>query len=111
MGSIAFLKPNEINALNDLKMTLNQQFQLVDFRLFGSKARGTADYDSDIDVMIELEELTPIYSEKVFDSIYDVNLRNNVFISAVLFGRKEFEEGPMSESPIFKSIERDGVCL
>ena len=83
----------------------------MDFRLYGSKARGTADAESDIDVMIELEELTPNFNDKVFDVVFDVNLRYGVFISAVLFGRKELEDGPMSASPLFKAIERDGVRI
>ena len=111
MGTLAYLEPNELQALNDLKQSLNQVFQLVDFRLYGSKARGTADADSDIDVMIELEELTPTFYDKVFDAVFDINLQYGVFISAVLFGRKELEEGPMSASQLFKAIERDGVRL
>ena len=75
MGTIAYLKPYELQSLNDLKQSLNLDFQLIDLRLYGSKARGTADADSDIDVMIELED------------------------------------GPMSASPLFKAIERDGVRL
>jgi len=111
MGTFAYLEPNELKALNDLKQSINHDFQLVDFRLYGSKARGTADADSDIDIMIELEELTPTFNDKVFDAVFDVNLRYGVFISAVLFGRKELEDGPMSASPLFKAIERDGVHL
>lgn len=111
MGSITYLEPYELQALNDLKQSLNHDFQLVDLRLYGSKVRGTAKSDSDIDVMIELEELTPAFSDKVFDMVFDINLRHGVFISAVLFGRKELEEGPMSASPIYKAIERDGVRL
>ncbi|MEI7671808.1 MAG: nucleotidyltransferase family protein [Syntrophales bacterium] len=111
MGTIAYLKPYELQSLNDLKQSLHLDFQLIDLRLYGSKARGTADADSDIDVMIELEELPPTLYEKVFDLIFDVNLRHGVFISAVLFGRKELEDGPMSASPLFKAIEREGVRL
>jgi len=111
MGTIAYLKPYELQSLKDLKQSLNLDFQLIDLRLYGSKARGTADADSDIDVMIELEELPPTIYEKVFDLLYDINLRYGVFISAVLFGRKELEDGPMSASPLFKAIERDGVRL
>lgn len=111
MGTIAYLEPYELLALNDLKQSLKHDFQLVDLRLYGSKARGTADADSDIDVMIELEELTPTFYDKVFDVVFDINLRHGVFISAVLFGRDELEAGPMSASPIFKAIERDGVRL
>jgi predicted nucleotidyltransferase len=111
MGTIAYLTPCELQSLNDLKQSLNLEFQLIDLRLYGSKARGIADADSDIDVMIELEELPPTLYDKVFDLVFDINLRHGVFISAVLFGRKELEDGPMSASPLFKAIERDGVRL
>jgi len=111
MGTISNLEPYELLALKDLKLSLSHDFQLVDLRLYGSKARGTAAVDSDIDVMIELEELTPTFYDRVFDMVFDVNLRHGVFISAVLFGRKELEDGPMSASPLFKAIERDGVRL
>lgn len=111
MGSITHLEPKELQALADLKQSLNHDFQLVDLRLYGSKARGCADADSDIDVMIELEELTPTRSDSVFDLVFDVNMKHGVFISAVLFGRDELEEGPMAASPLFRAIERDGVSL
>jgi predicted nucleotidyltransferase len=94
-----------------LKQSLNHDFHLVDLRLYGSKARGCADADSDIDVMIELEELTPARSDSVFDLVFDVNIKHGVFISVILFGRHELEEGAMSVSPLFRAIERDGVRL
>jgi predicted nucleotidyltransferase len=111
VGTIAYLKPYELQSLKDLKQLLNLNFQLIDLRLYGSKAMGTADADSDIDVMIELEELPSTLYDKVFDLVFDVNLRHGVFISAVLFGRNELEDGPMSASPLYKTIEREGVRL
>ena len=47
----------------------------------------------------------------VIDAVFDINLQYNVFISAVLFSRKELEEGPMSASSLIRSIERDGMRL
>ena len=50
------LNQNEEQAILELKRALMEKYNLIDFRVFGSKARGDADPDSDIDVMIELEE-------------------------------------------------------
>jgi hypothetical protein len=36
MGSIAYLEPYELQALHDLKQSLNQDLELVDLRLYGS---------------------------------------------------------------------------
>jgi predicted nucleotidyltransferase len=36
------LKENEKKALKELKRALSEKFEILDFRLFGSKARGTS---------------------------------------------------------------------
>ena len=53
------ITPNEKKALNDLRTALLENYSLLDFRLFGSKAKGTDSYDSDLDVMIVLEDYSP----------------------------------------------------
>jgi hypothetical protein len=42
---------------------------------------------------------------------FRINLENDVFISAIIFGKDEMEQGPMSESPIYKAIQRVGLSL
>jgi hypothetical protein len=48
---------------------------------------------------------------EIDDIIYRINLEHDVFISALVFGKDELEEGPMSEAPIYKVIQRQGVPL
>ena len=105
------LKTNERKALDDLKKILAGQFELLDFRLFGSRARGTGDPDSDLDIMIELPEINPQIEAHIDSIIFKINLENDAFISAVLFGEKEIREGPMSESPLYKVIQKEGVPI
>jgi predicted nucleotidyltransferase len=103
------LAENEKQALEELKKSIGERYRLVDFRVYGSKARGDASPDSDIDVMMELEEYTPAIESAVDDIVYEINLAHDCFISTVIFGRKELEEGPMTESPLYKAIEREGI--
>jgi hypothetical protein len=49
--------------------------------------------------------------EEIDDIVYRINLEHDVFIFALVFGKDELEEGPMSESPIYKVIQREGVPL
>jgi len=49
------LTTNESAALKKLKDSLARDFRLVELRLFGSKARGDSDQESDIDVLVVLE--------------------------------------------------------
>lgn len=105
------LKDNEKVALKALKERLAGGFGLIDFRLFGSKVRGDGTPESDIDVFIELDKTNYGIESQIRKIILEVNLENDTFISATIFGKKEIEEGPMSESPIYKTIMREGISI
>jgi len=103
--------PNEKKALNLLRKTLAENYRLLDFRIYGSKAKGTDDQDSDVDVMIVLEDCSPTMESLIDDLIFDINLRYDCFITAIYFSRRELEVGPLSESPIYKKIQQEGISL
>jgi predicted nucleotidyltransferase len=105
------LEENEERALKRLREELFARYPIIDFRLYGSKARGEGRQDSDLDVMIELPDYDRAIVEEIDDIVYRINLEHDVFISALVFGKDELEEGPMSESPIYKVIQREGVPL
>jgi predicted nucleotidyltransferase len=81
------LAKNEQRALKALREQIFGKYQIVDFRLFGSKARGEGRPDSDLDVMIELPVNDPAIVADIDDIIYRINLDHDVFISAVVFGK------------------------
>ncbi len=103
------LQENERSALLQFKAELTKKFCLVEFILYGSKARGDNAEDSDIDVMIVVDKRTPKIESAIYDIAFEINLRYDTFISVLLFDEQELTEGPMSESPIVKSIRREGI--
>src|SRR3990170_3627633 len=103
------LHHNEIEALTSLKEELEKNFRLIDLRIFGSKARGNATEDSDIDVMIELEYVTPSIEEAIDMITFKINLKYDCLISSVIYSQTELTDGPMGESPLYKVIEREGI--
>jgi predicted nucleotidyltransferase len=105
------LKKNEEKALRTLKKELSRRFNVIGLRVFGSKARGEDTPESDIDVMIELDECNPDIKSKIYDIVFEINLKNDIFISTTIFSRKEIEDGPLSESPIYKAILREGARI
>jgi predicted nucleotidyltransferase len=105
------LKRNEEIALKALKERLISRYSILDFRIFGSNIRGEDTPQSDIDVMIKIAELNPGIESEIYDIVFDVNLENDCFISVIIFSKEEIEKGPMSESPIYKTIMKEGVAI
>ncbi len=105
------LKKNDIHVIRILKELLESRYTLLDYRVFGSKSRGDDNPDSDIDIMIELAESNQTIESEISDLVFDINLANDCFISTVIFSQNELEEGPLSESPIYKTILREGVAF
>ena len=100
---------NEKKALSELKIKLEKIYDLVNFKLYGSKAIGTDVPGSDLDVMIELEDLSPAIESEIDDLIFDINLQYDCFITALYFSRTEIDTGALSESPIYKKILHEGI--
>jgi predicted nucleotidyltransferase len=103
--------PNEKKALDVLKNALTENYKLLDFKIYGSKAKGTDLPDSDLDVMIALDEHSSAIESQIDDLIFDINLKYDCFIMAIYFSRKELEVGSLSESPIYKKIQQEGISL
>jgi predicted nucleotidyltransferase len=101
----------EQEAIRELKRVLEERFRLVEMRIFGSKARGNALSDSDIDIMIELEACSPEIESAIDDVIFKINLAYDCFISAIIFSRDELEKGPLDASPLYRTILREGVRI
>ena len=103
------MTPKDYEIAKKLKERLSEVIQLVDFRVFGSRARGKTDEYSDMDVFIEVERLDKEQEDRIHDIVWEVGFEHSVFISPLIFTRYEIEKSPLRVSPIVKNIEEEGV--
>lgn len=102
---------NDYKIARELKEMLASQANLVDFRVFGSRARGDADAESDMDVFVEVESLTPEVKEKIHETTWAVGFKNFMVISPLIVSRFELEQTALRSSAIIRSITREGVTV
>jgi predicted nucleotidyltransferase len=95
----------------ELKNRLAVFVQLVDFSVFGSRSRGDAMEDSDMDVFIEVETLDKDLKERVQDAAWEVGFENFMVISPLIFTRDELENSPLRSSPIVRVIKEEGAQI
>ncbi len=95
----------------ELKQRLSAEVGLIDFKVFGSRARGDADEYSDMDVFVELESLDGALKAKISDIVWEVGFRHDMVIVPLIFTRYEIEDSPLRSSAIVKNIAEEGVAV
>jgi predicted nucleotidyltransferase len=109
---VSHLTENEIRALEEIKRRVQACFPVHEFILFGSKARGDARPDSDIDLLIVFErELDWRETDKVIGETYEVNLTHGTLFTAHAVARSDWENEMWPGVGLKESIEEDGIVV
>ena len=105
------MKPVDYKIALELKTRIAQVADLIDFRVYGSKARGDDDEFSDMDVFVEVLTMDKRIKEDIADISWEVGLKNLLVISPLVFSKDEIENTPLRVSPIVKNIYDQGVRI
>ncbi|MCK4357916.1 MAG: nucleotidyltransferase domain-containing protein [Candidatus Cloacimonetes bacterium] len=92
-----------------LKKDIEKNLNVIGMRIFGSRARDDFEEDSDLDIFIELEKNNPGVRKIISHLSWKIGFENEIIITTIVLTRDELENGPMKYSPIYRSIERDGI--
>jgi uncharacterized protein len=101
----------DILIAEELKKRLSDVLELLDFRVFGSRARGDADEYSDLDIFLEVESLDKQRKDKIYDIVWEVGFKHYLVISPLIFTRDEIENSPLRSSSIVKSVTEEGIRI
>jgi len=106
------LPQNVRDALRAAQERLNTEFNIDRILLFGSVVRGTADEESDVDLLIVLRE-TPDHPvrNRISSIILDINLEHDANLSGLVVDQKAWDEGLVSVLPIHEDVEEEGIPL
>lgn len=98
--------------LDDLRERFEQIYgdQLQRMILFGSQARGDAEAESDVDVMVVLGGSIRAAEEidRTGGVISDLSLQFNTVLSCLFISAERFEK---ERSPLLLNVRREGVTL
>ena len=120
----AIFAPNWIAELTIAKMMSAEDRELLDafarrIRLvapsaaiwaFGSRARGSAHPESDLDLLVVVPEATRDLRESVYSSAWEIGFEHGRLLAPVILTAEDFERGPMSASTLVANVRREGVA-
>ena len=99
--------------LKELKQSLEDllgphEFQMV---LFGSRARGDYNEESDVDIAVLVRGLTREMKHRILDQVAEIELKYLLPISVFVISEDEFNHLRKRERKIAVDIESEGLAL
>lgn len=106
------LATSEKNALLKLVADLKSSWPDTKFKLFGSKVKGVADKESDLDLLIVLPcDITEDVRRQIVHKVFDINITFESNISPLIMSEGEWRSPRFSLLSIHTFIEEEGVSL
>ena len=110
MNIVRSIKDNEKKAVLEASAMLREAFPVKEVVLFGSKARGDDDEESDIDLLVLTSQPVSWNERKAINNaLYEIQMKYDIIISTLITTVTEWNEGTFSVLPIHGEISDQGV--
>jgi predicted nucleotidyltransferase len=107
------LNQREQAAVQEFLSVLQAQHgqDVLDVILFGSKARGDSDPESDLDLLVIVEEREQQLWQDIISLETALLLKYDTVISSLIMSRDNYEWHRQHRAPLYRNVHREGIKL
>jgi predicted nucleotidyltransferase len=106
------MNAKDFEIVNRLKIRLQERVKLHQVIIFGSRARGDAESDSDMDVLVVLDEPVSRQSRKIVsENSWEIGFDSDMVIMPIVVSRDSWENGPDRVSLLARAVREEGTRI
>jgi len=112
-GLLEALEDRERQAVEEYLQRLLSEYgsHIREVILFGSKARGEGDSESDIDIMVLVDSDDWRLHKEMGNIGAEIDLKYDVVLMDFFIGPKRFQVMQELKEPLYQEVKRDGIEL
>lgn len=88
------------------RQKIEERYDILEMKLFGSSARGDFSQLSDIDIMVKLPTVNRNIEEELYDIAYDLELEHDCVIDVIVLS-----ESLNNYIPLYQNIKNEGIAI
>ena len=110
---MSHLTANEQAAIAEFVAYVHSQFpaRVLAVTLYGSKARGDSDLESDIDLLVLVDTEECEFRSVLWGIASDISLEHSVVLSARVFAQARWSEAGRMRLPLYRAIVAEGIPI
>lgn len=101
----------EVKIVEKFKSLVSQKVKVHEVRVFGSRARGDASEESDLDVLVVVDYLDHSIERYISDCAWELGFSEDIIIMPIAITLDTLKNSPIRESAFIKNVYREGICV
>ncbi len=104
-------RQSDIEICREFKSQLSREVPLVALELFGSRARGEGETESDFDFLVVVKEASDDVRRKIHHIAWEVAFEHNTVFQTVIMTQEQLTTRPERSSLLVREVQREGIKI
>ena len=105
------MQGKDIKIIEKFKALVSMRVKVHEVRVFGSRARGDATEESDLDVLVVVDYLDHSIEKYISDCAWESGFSENIIIMPIAISMDTLKNSPIRKSSFIKNVYREGITV